>query len=191
MATKILYRRTRVNQVTLDEVRAVSQKHCGDVAEVGLDIAKREIVVVVRWDSGEFERPWSVKNPSEIRLLVERLAILKEACAELKVGMESTGTYGEAVRQALTNANLPVYRVSGKSVSDYKEIFDGVPSQHDGKDAAMIAELTAIDKGTPWPYEAPDETESRPSPSHANGFLSRSGQTVARPLGRHVGQALA
>ena len=32
-----------------------------------------------------------------------------------------------------------------KTVSDYSEIFDGVPSQHDGKDAAMIAELVAIE----------------------------------------------
>ena len=28
--------------------------------------------------------------------------------------------------------------MSGKSVSDYKEILDGVPSQHDGRGAAMM-----------------------------------------------------
>jgi transposase len=117
-------------------------------------------VVVVRWGSGDFERPWSVKNPTEISPLVERLSVLQEACAGLTIGMESTGTYGEAVRQALTAANLTVHRVSGKSTSDYKEIFDGVPSQHDGKDAAIIAELTAFAKGTAWPYQAPSETES-------------------------------
>jgi transposase len=71
--------------------------------------------------------------------------------------MESTGTYGDALRQALTDAGLNVQRVSGKAVHDYAEIFDGVPSQHDGKDAAMVAELAALGKSSPWPYESPTE----------------------------------
>ncbi len=73
--------------------------------------------------------------------------------------MESTGTYGEAVRRALTLAHLDVQRVSGKAVRDYAEIFDGVPSQHDGKDAAMIAELTAFGKGKAWPFSERSESE--------------------------------
>jgi hypothetical protein len=40
-------------------------------------------------------------------------------------------------------------------VKDYAEIFDGVPSNHDGKDAAIIAELAALGKSRPWPYRAP------------------------------------
>ena len=51
--------------------------------------------------------------------------------------MESTGTYGDALRQALSDAGLSVHRVSGKAAHDYAEIFDGVPSKHDGKDAAI------------------------------------------------------
>ena len=57
------------------------------------------------------------------------------------------------LRQAVTDAKLTAHRVSGKAVHDYAEIFDGVPSQHDGKDAAMVAELAAIGKSSPWPYE--------------------------------------
>ena len=73
------------------------------------------------------------------------------------IAMESTGTYGDALRQALTDAKLTVHRVSGKAVHDYAEIFDGVPSQHDGKDAAMVAELAAMGKSSPWPYQSPTE----------------------------------
>ncbi len=36
---------------------------------------------------------------------------------------------------ALTAAKIRVVRISGKHVADYSEIFDGVPSKHDGKDA--------------------------------------------------------
>src|SRR5262249_51752296 len=43
-------------------------------------------------------------------------------------------------------------RVSPKAAHDYAEIFDGTPSQHDGKDAAVVAELAALGKATAWPY---------------------------------------
>src|SRR5258708_892139 len=77
------------------------------------------------------------------------------------VAMESTGTYGDALRQALEDAKLPVYRVSAKATHDYAEIMDGVPSQHDGKDAAIVAELAAMGKSSLWPCQklSADEEE--------------------------------
>jgi transposase len=93
-----------------------------------------------------------------LRELVELLAEVSRA-HPLSVAMESTGTYGDAFRQALTDAGLEVVRVSGKAVKDYAEIFDGVPSNHDGKDAAMIAELAALGKSRPWPYRAQEDWE--------------------------------
>ncbi len=42
---------------------------------------------------------------------------------------------------------------------DYAEVFDGVPSQHDGKDAAVVAELCHLGKCQPWPYAALPEAE--------------------------------
>ncbi|HLJ92148.1 MAG TPA: hypothetical protein VKU02_03040 [Gemmataceae bacterium] len=41
----------------------------------------------------------------------------------------------------------------------YAEVFDGVPSQHDGKDAAVVAELAALGKGTLWTYQPADAWE--------------------------------
>ena len=79
---------------------------------------------------------------------------------ELKIAMESTGTYGDALRQALGDAGLDVQCVSGKAASDYAEIFDGVPSKHDGKDAAVVAELAALGKCWSWPYRAATETDA-------------------------------
>ena len=124
---------------------------------MGLDIAKNEIVACVRWGQGCFERPWKIVNTTEIGLLIELCLLLKSKCDGFSVGLESTGTYGDAVRFALTEAAISVQRVSGNAVSDYMEIFDGVPSQHDGKDAAMVAELVAMGKGSLWPYSALSE----------------------------------
>lgn len=83
-----------------------------------------------------------MKNPSEIPLLVGLLRSLAEQGA-LKVAMEPTGTYGDPLRAELGRQGLPLHRVGGKAAHDYAEIFDGVPSQHDGKDAAAVAELAA------------------------------------------------
>ena len=143
------YRSIDVKQVFVDSF--VADK-AGIAAVAGLDVAKSEFMATVRWSDGRFERPWRAKNPEEIPDMIHRLQRLAEG-RSLVIAMESTGTYGDAMRQALTDAKLTVHRVSGKAVHDYAEIFDGVPSQHDGKDAAMVAELSSMGKSTPWPYE--------------------------------------
>jgi transposase len=159
MSAKRRYRRTSVKKISLEALKEVALLKAGAGTSVGLDIGKDEIVAVVRWSDGAFECPWTVKNPSEIAELIEVLQMLKETGDSLTIGLESTGTYGEAVRLAMTEAALEVHRISGKASSDYKEIFDGVPSQHDGKDAAIIAELTCYGKGTPWPFEPRSEID--------------------------------
>jgi transposase len=143
------YRAVDVKQVFVESLVA---NKAGVAAIAGLDIAKSEILATVRWSDGHFERPWRVKSPEEIPDMIHRLQRLADG-RQLTIAMESTGTYGDAARQALTDAKLTVHRVSGKAVHDYAEIFDGVPSQHDGKDAAMVAELAALGKSSPWPYE--------------------------------------
>src|SRR5262249_51848216 len=77
----------------------------------------------------------------------------------LVVALEPTGTYGDALRQALQQAGLTAHRVSPKAAADYAEIFDGVPSQHDGKDAAVVAELAAQGRSWPWPLVLPSDVE--------------------------------
>lgn len=157
MSRNRAYKRTVVKRVDIEALRERAVKWGGAGTTVGLDVGKDEIVACVRWPNGEFERPWSIRNPSEIDEFLELLNMVQSVADSLTIGLESTGTYGEAVRRALTTAGFEVHRVSGKATSDYHEIFDGVPSQHDGKDAAVIAELTAFGKGTAWPYQADSE----------------------------------
>jgi transposase len=147
------YRAVKVNQIFIESL-VTDRRGVSGVA--GIDVAKDELIVTVRWSDGSLERPWRAENPDEIHDLVNRLTDLA-AGRSLTVAMESTGTYGDAIRQALTDAKLEVHRVSGKAVHDYAEIFDGVPSQHDGKDAAIVAELAALGKSSPWPYQPPAE----------------------------------
>ncbi len=145
------YQSASVNKVDWNRTNRFEEQQ---VIHVGLDIGKFELMSVLRWPDGSFERPWRVKNPDEILSLVDLLCRVHES-HQLTVAMEPTGTYGDAVRQALDDAELCVHRVSPKASHDYAEVFDGVPSQHDGKDAAVIAELSALGKSGSWRYESP------------------------------------
>ena len=93
----------------------------------------------------------------------------------LVVALEPTGTYGDALRHALGQAGLAVHRVSPKAAADYAETFDGVPSQHDGKDAAVVAELAAQGAAGPGRWSYP--TRSKGSwPTRSNGWTANGGR---------------
>jgi transposase len=155
MKRKKAYRATPVKQV---QWKVLSRERGGQGVHVGFDVGKEAVLCVARWQEGRFERPWLVKNPEEIGVLAGLLAcVAKER--PLTAAMEPTGTYGDPLRQALADAGLRVERVGAKAAHDYAEIFDGVPSQHDGKDAAVVAELAALGKSSEWRWEAPSETD--------------------------------
>jgi transposase len=142
------YRATEVKNICLDRVLSGRDDQKVDV---GLDIGKEVVFVTLRWGASDFERPWKVNNPLEINAFMELLLKVNRA-REMVVALEPTGTYGDPLRQALSDAGLTAHRVSPKATHDYSEIFDGVPSKHDGKDAAIVAELTALGKSSPWPF---------------------------------------
>jgi transposase len=149
------YRAVDVNVV---DIAACLRDRTETVVHVGLDIGKESILSVVRWSGKDFDRPWRVRNPFDVERLAECLRELGRN-RQLVVSMEPTGTYGDALRQALERKDITVHRVSPKSASDFAEVFDGVPSQHDGKDAAVVAELAAQGRCWPWPIPKLTETE--------------------------------
>ncbi len=130
----------------------------GQEVMVALDMGKERVLGMLRWCSGEFERPWRFRQPADVRLVADLLAWLAQG-RRLRVAMEPTGTYGDVLRQALAAHNLEVHRVSPKMAADFAEVFDGVPSQHDGKDAAVIAELAAQGRSWLWPWQLASETD--------------------------------
>jgi transposase len=143
------YSAVPVNRVVLE---ALTLGRDGQAVVVGCDIGKFEILAVPRWGNDDFARPWRVDNPEHIGTLVALLLRLGQG-RQLRLALEPSGTYGDPLRQACHDAGLSVWRVSPKAAHDYAEIFDGVPSQHDGKDAAVVAELAALGKATAWPYQ--------------------------------------
>lgn len=146
MKRKKQYSQINVNEVMIE---SLARDRAGQKVAAGVDVGKSELTLCLVWPGRAFERPWRIKSPGEIRLAIERLLELNRLCP-VTVAMESSGTYGDAFRQALDDAGLPVHRVSGKAVKDDSEGFDGVPSNHDGKDAAIIGTLCVNGRSTPW-----------------------------------------
>lgn len=150
MQTKRSYRAKEINVVSVSSIVADRE---GCRGSVGIDVGKDDLFVMLRWEDGKFAGPWHAQNTTGIRGIVEFLVLLARG-RKLIVAMEPTGTYGDALRYALTQGGLNVHQVKGKASHDYAEILDGVPSQHDRKDAAVVAELAGVGKSTPWPYDA-------------------------------------
>lgn len=150
MRTKRTYRAKEINTVSVGRIVAGRE---GFRATVGIDVGKEDLFLMLRWDDGKFDGPWHAQNTTGIRGLVEFLVTLAHG-RNLIVALEPTGTYGDGLRYALTQAGLNVHRVQGQASHAYAEIFDGVPSQHDRKDAGVVAELAAVGKSKAWPYDA-------------------------------------
>ena len=159
----------------------ISQLAEGPVT-AGLDAGKGHTVVVLRDVRGEFPRPWKVRQPQDIALATAHLVELSRH-RPLVVALEPTGTYGDPFRQALCDAGVAVHRVSPKATSDYAEVFDGVPSQHDGKDAAVIAELAAIGKSQSWPMGSGEDRQLR----HEVAWMDAQQDILTQWLGRLEG----
>ena len=105
----------------------------------GVDVAKEDffgsfmdeqqrVLLTIRW-----------KSPNQVRELVGLLRELPTT--SLEVALEPSGTYGDALQVLLLRAGIPVHQVSPKRCHDAAEVYDGVPSQHDAKAAAIIAKL--------------------------------------------------
>jgi hypothetical protein len=108
------YRGTDVNRV---DAGSLARGHEGQALVVGVDVGKFQLVAVGRWADGQFERPWRVANPGQVRDLVGLLGALASQ-RTVTVALEPSGTYGDPLRQALAEAGLAMRRVSPKAAHD-------------------------------------------------------------------------
>ena len=135
---KRMYRAVHVKHVDLG--RLAVRAH-GPRIVVGVDVAKKvqfaallneryEVLLVFKWnqlDRGEHDQA------------VELIRGLPASSVE--VVTEPSGTYGDALCAGLRQAGVAVFRVGPQRSQKYAEVYDGVPSQHDGKSAVLLARL--------------------------------------------------
>lgn len=149
------YRSCNVQSV---DVEALLSGRSGQAAVVGVDVGKSSLHMVVYWPDRSVSAPIVVRQPEQ---LDEAMALLKRIGEgrELRVALEPTGSYGDVFRYACHRSGLAVERVSPVASSRHAEVYDNVPSQHDGKDAGTIGELAFMGKSKPWRWQEASEDE--------------------------------
>lgn len=133
--TKHIYKAVHFHQV--DWAKLIAE--CGgERAVVAIDAAKTGFVAAVMSPQRRALVTFKWSHPRDTQAVVEAVAGLSH---EVEAVLEPTGTYGDPLRYQLYQAGVTVYRMPAKRVSDAKELYDGVPSLHDGKSAYVIARL--------------------------------------------------
>lgn len=143
---KRTYRAVNVKGVN---VGRLAKEVAGQRLLVGVDIGKETCLACLMAPEGQVYVTIRWKSPGESRLMVEVLQGL--GSQQLEVAMEPSGSYGDAFRHLLWDAGIAVYRVSAKRSHDATEVYDGVPSSHDPKSAAIVAKLHGDGVSQRWP----------------------------------------
>lgn len=150
-------RRYRAVDVKSVNVETVAERVAGERLVVGVDTGKEEYRAALMLSSREVVETVKWEHPGGSLEAVEWLSSLP--AARLEVALEPTGSYGDAVRGLLLQCGVEVYRVSPKRVHDLREVYDGTPSSHDSKSAAIVATLHWDGASEPWPLRSERERE--------------------------------
>ncbi len=141
---KRTYQAKKVNKINWSQVK---EQLSGETAVFAIDIAKKKQYALLTSADGAVSELLHWHHPEQT---ADVLGVLQDLCCPLTVVMESTGTYGDALRYQFTQAGFAVYQISAKRVSDAREIYDGVPSLHDAKAAILITRLHREGISKPW-----------------------------------------
>jgi hypothetical protein len=153
---KRIYRRMPVNDF---QPETVSPADLGGKLVFAIDIAKVDMVAAVAAGDGRVLQTICWKAPDQNSTVLSILRGFRAAGITVEAVMEPSGTYGDVLRHQLEKDAYPVFMVSGKRTYDAKEIFDGVPSLHDAKSAAIIARLHVDGLSTRLPDEVPERRQ--------------------------------
>ena len=150
---KRIYRAVSVNRVS--EKNILSRLN-GRVV-FGNDAAKDQWFGALMKPDGEVVQTlkWDVIDDADAVLGL--LTRMQKSGIDVEVALEATGTYADALAGQYELRGFPVYRVSTKHTHDYAEIYDGVPSSHDAKSAAMVAQLHLHQGENSQRWKRPDE----------------------------------
>ena len=134
---KVKYKPKNVNELNW---AAMKQKFQNCDVTFSIDVAKNAFVGLLSNQEQTVLQLIKWTHPQDTLAFIEHLH-QDLGAARFSVVMESTGTYGDALRWQFTKRGIPVYQVNPKHTHDQAESFDGVPSSHDAKAACIIADL--------------------------------------------------
>ena len=148
------YRATDVSRLNIEKL---SNAVCGKGIVLGIDVAKVKQFACIMDESCQVLKTIKWDHPAqsvEFKDLIKRLPLGK-----IEVAMEPSGSYGDPIKQLFSDEKIEVYRVSPKRCHDAAEVYDGVPSSHDAKSAAIIGKLHIDGASEKWPVKDKKERD--------------------------------
>jgi transposase len=174
---KRIYRRMPVNDFHLD---SISQTDLGGKLVFAIDVAKVDMVAAIATADGRVLQTISWKAPEQNSTVLAILRGFRSAGITVEPVMEPSGTYGDVLRRQLEHDGFTVFMVSGKRTYDARELYDGVPSLHDAKAAAIIARLHAEGLSSVRRDEGPEHRQLRAALAIMDLYQERYLQLVHR-----------
>jgi transposase len=128
---------------------------------ISIDVAKdKQFAAISNEAAGVVERlSWS--HPAQTPAFFELIEGMRALGADLQAVLEPTGTYGDALVAGLRKRDIAVFQAKGKQVHDAREVFDRVPSLHDGKSTDLLLHLHRAGASTPWKERSEAERADR------------------------------
>jgi transposase len=150
---KRTYRTKNVNKIDWIQL---NKRLSGKQVSLAIDIAKEhQYAVLADEESGVLELiKWC--HPAQTP---ELMNALRNMCCPVVVIMESTSTYGDALRYQFRTLGFSVHQASAKRVHDASEVYDGMPSLHDAKSASILSRFYSDGLTKVW--LEPSEEERR------------------------------
>jgi len=138
------YRTKKVNDINWPQLR---EQFAGQSLVFAVDVAKEQQFALL--SNPELSESVLLQW-NQLEQTAELINELKQLNTPITVVMESTSTYGDAMRHQFRQAGFTIHQASAKRVHDAKEVYDGVPSLHDAKAAWLIARLYKEGFTKPW-----------------------------------------
>jgi transposase len=118
---------------------------------VAIDVAKNKMMAAIANAQGQILQMVKWQQPQQTSAFVAMVVALQTSGRKVEAVMEPTGTYGDPLRYQLQQRQIPVFLASSHFVRNMGLVYDGVPSKHDAKDAAVIARLHCQGSTKLWP----------------------------------------
>ncbi len=118
----------------------------------GIDVAKKDFFGSLMNEAKDVVQTIKWTHPGQSMELVNLIKNLP--ASSLEIAIEPSGTYGDPMRQLFIETGKKVFRVSPKRTYDAREVYDGVPSLHDAKSAAIIAKLHMDGASEEWNFKS-------------------------------------
>ena len=148
------YSTVKIKEVNEEALRAQVE---GKSLVLGLDVGKERMVGSLMEQAYEALIGIEWEHPTETREMVSLMGRLR--AKTMQVALEPSGTYGDSVRHQFAEAGFLVFRVSPKRTHDSREVYDGVPSLHDGKSSMLVGMLHLQGLSEPWVERGEKERE--------------------------------